>query len=149
MKRGITGFWASIDKPPTEHTEAELNTVVHTIAHLTNSRLLKEYEAPTTVSTYRVYTLERNGQMYYVCLHQFEYVCVVASYVAPHQVQWIDDPLVQQVIDSLPRWEYWTVEQLERPMKDDWLQPLSKVEREQVNYWKPTTIGELLFNDWD
>ncbi|MEW2386522.1 hypothetical protein AB0873_31335 [Micromonospora sp. NPDC047707] len=42
-----------------------------------------------------------------------------------------------------------TVEQLRTPLAQVDLSALAPYERDQVNYWKPTTVGELLFNFWD
>ncbi|RAN91985.1 hypothetical protein GAR05_06549 [Micromonospora saelicesensis] len=42
-----------------------------------------------------------------------------------------------------------TAEQLQIPLSQVDLSALSPHEHDQVNYWKPTTVGELLFNFWD
>lgn len=38
---------------------------------------------------------------------------------------------------------------LNRALTADHLSTLSKAELEQITYWKPETIGEVIFNNWD
>jgi hypothetical protein len=42
-----------------------------------------------------------------------------------------------------------TCEELSRKIEKSDLEPLDRIEREQIKYWKPQTIGELAFNWWD
>jgi len=42
-----------------------------------------------------------------------------------------------------------TVEQLRTPLAHIDLTALGRHEHDQINYWKPNTLGELLFNFWD
>ena len=38
---------------------------------------------------------------------------------------------------------------LATPISDDATTKLSVAEREQIRYWNPTTLGEVVFNNWD
>lgn len=38
---------------------------------------------------------------------------------------------------------------LQQPITADELARLSPTEIEQVNYWKPTSLGQIIFNAWD
>jgi hypothetical protein len=42
-----------------------------------------------------------------------------------------------------------TVDQLQIPLSQVDLSALDPHEHDQIDYWKPTTVGELLFNFWD
>jgi hypothetical protein len=42
-----------------------------------------------------------------------------------------------------------TVQELHTPAAVVDLSELSRAERDQINYWKPATLGDLLFNFWD
>lgn len=42
-----------------------------------------------------------------------------------------------------------TCEELSRKIEKSDLEQLDRIEREQIKYWKPQTIGELAFNWWD
>jgi hypothetical protein len=42
-----------------------------------------------------------------------------------------------------------TAHQLSTPLTQTDLSDLHSSEHEQINYWRPRTVGELLFNFWD
>ncbi|PWU51621.1 hypothetical protein DLJ47_21025 [Micromonospora sp. S4605] len=52
-------------------------------------------------------------------------------------------------ITNLTDAQFLTVEQLRAPLAQVDLSALDPHEHDQINYWKPTTVGELLFNFWD
>jgi hypothetical protein len=66
-------------------------------------------------------------------------------------------PIAPHVIDSLldPNrvgevgWRLLSGQDAERPLSPGSLVKLAQSEVEQVRYWKPATIGEVLFNHWD
>jgi hypothetical protein len=48
--------------------------------------------------------------------------------------------------------DYYTVltkEYLDTPISLKHLSTLSKAELKQISYWKPLTVGEVIFNHWD
>lgn len=42
-----------------------------------------------------------------------------------------------------------TLEELEKELTDLYVQELSEVEREQIKFWSPKTVGEIIFNTWE
>lgn len=42
-----------------------------------------------------------------------------------------------------------TVEDLDKIIEEHYLEQLSEVERQQVAFWKPERLGEVIFNAWD
>lgn len=41
------------------------------------------------------------------------------------------------------------IEELRRPVTDNDYLALSSADREQAKYWRPNTVGEIIFNFWD
>lgn len=47
---------------------------------------------------------------------------------------------------------YYTVlskKELNQPIREEYLINLAKAELEQLSYWNPKTVGEIIFNFWD
>jgi hypothetical protein len=48
-----------------------------------------------------------------------------------------------------PYYTVFTKDYLDTPISSEHLTALSKAELNQVSYWKPRTVGEVIFNHWD
>jgi hypothetical protein len=64
-------------------------------------------------------------------------------------VAFVDRPDLAAAITNLTDAEVLPVDQLRTPLSKVDLSALDSHEHDQINYWKPTTVGELLFNFWD
>jgi hypothetical protein len=58
-------------------------------------------------------------------------------------------PIAARINDLFPHVTIATCEELSRKIEKSDLELLDRVEREQIKFWKPQTIGELAFNWWD
>ncbi|MGW3606387.1 hypothetical protein [Micromonospora sp. NPDC005161] len=61
----------------------------------------------------------------------------------------VDHPDLAAAITNLTDVQVLTVDQLQAPLAQLDLSALGPDEHHQILYWKPTTLGELLFNFWD
>lgn len=61
----------------------------------------------------------------------------------------IDHPDLAATLTTLTDDRILTVEQLQTPLTHVDLSALDPDEHDQIDYWKPSTVGELLFNFWD
>ncbi|MEV6817103.1 hypothetical protein [Micromonospora sp. NPDC051296] len=64
-------------------------------------------------------------------------------------ITFVDHPDLAAAITTLTDAQVLTVEQLRTPLSQVDLSALDPGEHDQISYWKPTTVGELLFNFWD
>ncbi|RGC70869.1 hypothetical protein C5N14_00005 [Micromonospora sp. MW-13] len=64
-------------------------------------------------------------------------------------ITFVDHPDLAAAIISLTDTQVLTVDQLRTPLSQVDLSALAPGEHDQISYWKPTTVGELLFNFWD
>ncbi|TYB95463.1 hypothetical protein FXF53_24360 [Micromonospora sp. WP24] len=64
-------------------------------------------------------------------------------------VAFVDHPDLAVAITNLTDAQVLTVEQLRTPLSQVDLSALDPYEHDQITYWKPTSVGELLFNFWD
>ncbi|MEV1331659.1 hypothetical protein AB0J20_19040 [Micromonospora costi] len=64
-------------------------------------------------------------------------------------ITFIDHPNLAAALTNLTDAQALTVDQLQTPLAHVDLSALDRAEHGQIDYWKPTTVGELLFNFWD
>ncbi|MFG1839570.1 hypothetical protein ACGFH8_14155 [Micromonospora sp. NPDC049175] len=61
----------------------------------------------------------------------------------------VDHPGLAAALTDLTDAQALTVDQLQTPLAQVDLSALDRAEHDQIGYWKPTTVGELMFNFWD
>ncbi|KAB1100218.1 hypothetical protein F6X54_32120 [Micromonospora aurantiaca] len=76
------------------------------------------------------------------------------AFARPHAngdvtVTFVDHPDLAAAITHLTDAQVLTVNQLQTPLAQIDLSLLDPGEHHQIDYWKPITLGELLFNSWD
>ncbi|WP_320069258.1 hypothetical protein [Micromonospora sp. RTGN7] len=64
-------------------------------------------------------------------------------------ITFVDHPALAAAITNLTDAPVLTGVQLRAPLSQVDLSALDSHEHDQIGYWKPTTVGELLFNFWD
>ncbi|MEU4770868.1 hypothetical protein [Micromonospora sp. NPDC023644] len=64
-------------------------------------------------------------------------------------VTFVDHPDLAAALTTRTDAQSLTAEQLQTALSQVDLNALSPHEHDQIDYWKPTTVGELLFNFWD
>ncbi|MEQ4300807.1 hypothetical protein ABNF97_05330 [Plantactinospora sp. B6F1] len=64
-------------------------------------------------------------------------------------VTFVDHPDLAVALTNLTDAQALTIDQLQTPLTQIDLSALDSAEHDQIGYWKPTTVGELLFNFWD
>ncbi|MBQ0140844.1 MAG: hypothetical protein KBT36_16335 [Kurthia sp.] len=42
-----------------------------------------------------------------------------------------------------------SLEELQEKLREEHLEQLSEVERQQITFWAPQNVGEIIFNTWD
>jgi hypothetical protein len=60
-----------------------------------------------------------------------------------------DDPDLAAVIQEVSDLRILTTAELGQPLSRADLADLDQTEHQQIKYWKPDTIGQLMFNFWD
>lgn len=66
-----------------------------------------------------------------------------------HALRFTDRPELAAAIQTVSDLQILTTEQLNAPLSTADLSALGAGEHEQITYWRPHTVGELLFNYWD
>lgn len=64
-------------------------------------------------------------------------------------VTFVDHPGLAAVLDTLTDAQVLPADELQTPLSQADLTALDRVELDQIRYWTPATVGELMFNFWD
>jgi hypothetical protein len=64
-------------------------------------------------------------------------------------LRFVDCGQLAGVFEEMGGYEMVSRDELERPVRPAELCHLSSAEMEQVKYWKPTRVGDIVFNYWD
>ena len=144
LPRGITGFWNGNTAPPFLDGKA-FRQMCYSIA-MENGGVVTEVDTDTAARNFYSAKLSRYDQSVFI-LQNIHY-----PYIAFAQ----RDASSRFVLIAPPEW----LQLPEGPMRflspselnQDWrglCGELSPEELEQIRYWNPQTVGEIIFNTWD
>lgn len=145
LSKGITGFWGKNTAPPSVLGAKAFRQMCHTLAR-ENGAAVPEINMDITARNFYFARIQKYDDTILILQN------VHSSYAAFAQ----QDALGRLVFVQQPAWFrfpeghgcFLHVDELEQ----DWRSlcgELSPKEQEQICYWKPQTVGELLFNTWD
>lgn len=145
LPRGITGFWSVDTEAPPVLEENAFCRMCHMLARENGGTAMEVdtdrgaknfYSARICRYDDAIYILQ-NAHYLYAAFAQRD---ASGGFVVTDQPEWLRLPE-----NSL---RFLSAEELNR----DWqglCGELSPEEREQIRYWKPQTVGDILFNTWD
>lgn len=145
LPRGITGFWSVNTEPPPFLDAKAFCQLCHALA-LESGGVVTEVDTDTATRNFYSAKLSRYDQSIFI-LQNIHY-----PYIAFAQ----RDAASRFVLISPPDW----LQLLDDPVRvlsptelnQDWrglCGELSPEELEQIRYWNPQTVGEIIFSTWD
>lgn len=147
LQPGATGFHA----PPGDQADLGAFTAVcHHAARAVGATVTGVTPAGVTPSFHRADIADAR-QHVAVLRHAALPVIAFARPLADGDVTptFVDRPALAAAVTGLTDARVLTVAQLRTPLSQVDLSALDPAERDQIGYWKPATVGELLFNFWD
>ena len=142
LKRGITGFF-DVDIL-VENDYKTFKQVCHCIQmNTTNFNLLDIYRPNST--NYFYANFNTNGQDFYILLNKFYPIVAFTNELTFMDKVFIN---VSKKPVYLMNYDIVNADILNSPFIDI-ENDLSKVELEQIKYYNPTSIGNIIFNEWD
>ena len=145
LSKGITGFWGVDTAPPPYLDEKAFRQMCYSIAR----------ENSGTVTELDTDTAPRN--FYSAQIRQYDAVVFILQNIHyPYAAFAQRDAFGGFVLTSQPEWfrlltgpvHFLSLAELNQ----DWHNlcgALSPEELEQIRYWRPQTVGEIIFNTWD
>ena len=145
LPRGITGFWSINSAPPPLLDEKAFRQMCYTLA-LKNGGTVSEVDTDTTAKNFYFAKLSRYNQSVFI-LQNIHYPYIVfaqrdasGGFILTSQPEWLQLP------EGSVR--FLSPSELTRDWHD-LCGELSPEELEQIRYWNPQTVGEIVFNTWD
>lgn len=145
LQRGITGFWSVNTEPPPFLDEKAFHRTCHALARK-NGGVVTEVVTDTATRNFYSAKLSRYDQSVFVLQNvHYPYVAFAQRDTSGGLI-WISQPEWLQLPED-------SVRVLSpNELNQDWrglCGELSPEELEQIRYWNPQTVGEIVFNTWD
>ncbi len=148
LSSGITGFFNSkINKPP-QVDEKQFKQLCFAFVLDNKGRIIK-FHSSQNVTNFYYAQVEIRGIGFYILLNKHYPYLAFASVIELENIQFIDIP-----VSSNPFAPFYKV--LDTYNLNLSIEPflqgentLNSAELKQISYWKPKTMGQVIFNYWD
>lgn len=143
LEKGITGFFDARDGYLEESAFSEFKKYCYgfkvqgwDLADICNLDHISYYYAWWNVDGQKIYILQNKFYSYLAFTEELQQNEKV--FIAPPNS--FQDPLYGKILSA---------EVLNDPWEEKKMHHLSNAELEQIRYWKPGSIGNIIFNEWD
>jgi hypothetical protein len=121
----------------------------HQVARQTDSTVVGTVPAGVTPSFHTVVLSYDDARVAVLC-HVGLPVVALAEPLSPGKfaLSFVDRGVLADAFTDVAAFRMMTVQELHTPTALVDLSELSGAEHDQINYWKPATLGDLLFNFW-
>ena len=145
LPRRITGFWAGKTEPPPSLDEKAFRRMCHTLAR-ENGGTVTEVDTDTTARNFFFAEIRKRGTSVFLLQNSHYPYAAFAQRDAAGEFVLVRQPEYVRIPEGLAH--FLSLAELNQ----DWrglCGELSPEEREQICYWRPRTVGEMIFNTWD
>ena len=145
LPKGITGFWSVKTGAPPFLDERAFRRMCHALAR-ENGGAVTEVDTDTAVRNFYSAKLSRYDQSVFLLQNIHYPYAAFARRDTSGGFIWISQPEWLQLPEGSVR--FLSPSELIRDWHD-LCGELSPEELEQIRYWNPQTVGEIVFNTWD
>ncbi|SFB14062.1 MULTISPECIES: hypothetical protein [unclassified Bacillus (in: firmicutes)] len=155
LLNGVTGFFDEKNKPPNLQDSKLFKQVCYHVVNKLDGKLVG-FKLPHTTANFHHATIRISEKVTHLLLNPYYNFLALASSVSFEQIVFIDDSLLNKefmdyfrVLSSAELNMSLSVMQRAGKFVLDHLNELNTFELQQIAYWKPETVGEVIFNQWD
>lgn len=148
LPNGVTGFYnAEANKPPKVEEKQFKQLCFDTVFR--NGGKVVCFHTPQCTTNFYYAQVEILGNRLYILLNAHYPYLAFASAVEFGDIQFIDNSFLYE--QFAPFYQVFSTVELNSPVNQDMLKKadLNRAELDQLVYWKPETIGQIIFNYWD
>ena len=146
---GVTGFWMVDQDEPPKVARTDVTAAMRAVALSVGWQVLETRWAEHT--SFHETRMAGDDQRLSI-LFNISYPLVAFSEPTKTGDMHIDfkdhQPLAQAVLHAT-KFRPLAIAELMRPLQQADLSGLNEAEHQQIDYWQPATIGEVIFNFWD
>lgn len=153
LLNGITGFFDKIDDPIKMVDGDQFKKDCYAISYLLNGKVICFLEPEFPSSFYKC-EVELNNKQLYVLLNAHYPFVAFASVVDFGNIEFVDVQELAGVFSE--QFQVLTNEDVNQPLRYGTKQnvllnenQLNQSEIQQIAHWKPKTVGEVIYNQWD
>ncbi|MCD2254844.1 hypothetical protein [Listeria marthii] len=148
LPNGVTGFYNSEANKPPNIEEKQFKQLCFDIVSCNGGKVLG-FNTPQSPANFYYAQVEVSGNSLYILLNAHYPYLTFASAIELGDINFIENPFLYeqfapfyQIIGAV---ELNSSFNQSRVKKSD----LNSAELEQLAYWKPETVGQIIFNYWD
>ena len=151
LQRGTTGFRHYKDAALPTVDLRESRAVFHAVARAVSATVIHNpRRSPNTECSFADALLELADQRVAVLQNCFHPIIAFATESnLDGNPEFIDHVELTRAYSAHPEFAILSVETLTRYPTAEMLADLAPAEIEQFNYWKPSRLGDVIFNHWD
>ncbi|MBQ4898761.1 hypothetical protein KB559_07920 [Paenibacillus sp. Marseille-P2973] len=144
MKPGVTGF---LEEELSKQEIKDFEAYLYHAIRCENGKLIKT-ELLINNRNFYTYQIEMRTRVFHILLHSIFPFVAFASVVDYSGIVFMDAP---EQVKTILRESYKVLETklLNQALTREDTRTLGRHEQEMIKYWKPETIGEVIFNYWD
>lgn len=148
LPNGVTGFSDSEANKPPKVDGKQFKQLCFDLAARNGGKVIEFYTPQYQANFYHA-QVEVLGNVFYILLNEHYPYLTFASLIEPGNIKFIDKPSLNEQFSPFYR-VIGTVE-LNVPFHQTMVKKteLNTAELEQLAYWKPETVGQIIFNFWD
>jgi hypothetical protein len=155
LPNGITGFYNLKKNQPPKVDGKQFKQLCFAIITRNGGKVLEFKEPQYPMNFYDVEVKIFNKD-YHILLNEYYPYLVFASSVNCGKIIYVDEPQLSR--DFIPYYKVLSVSVLNKPLNIKETNgmivlennnKLNSAELDQISYWKPKTIGDIVYNFWD
>jgi len=154
LRQGITGFWHAKGPSLPGCDVSTFRTHCFAAARRAGGKIRRnDRRSDAVAANFTFEVIELSGGPVAVLLNL--HFPVIGFAVAPAggshggPIEFVDHDLLAESLSAADKYEVLSRAALECALSQQEVQLLSSVEIEQVQYWKPVRVGDVVFNFWD
>ena len=147
LARGITGFWTHGDDPPPAVDFLRFKSACFAATRELGWQVTAIKTAGVTPN-FHAAQLHGSTPLWAICNNAHPIVGLLTRPPSPGSLAWGDQPALARGFEAAG-FTVASATSLARSAESADLSALDPAEIEQVRYWSPSTIGEVIFHWWD
>ncbi|MGG2027450.1 hypothetical protein AB1282_17270 [Gottfriedia sp. S16(2024)] len=145
LLNGITGFYEKQNVPPKTDGK-QFEKLCFSIINQYKGTILN-FQEPQVATNFFAMEVNVSNKHSYILLNAHYPFSAFASAVNFGEINFIDVPQIKEELS--PYYKVLCTKELNEPLLFNSSNELNRAELNQIAYWKPERIGEVLFNHWD
>ena len=148
LPNGVTGFYRVEDSEPRSLNGKQFKQLCFDFVSRIRGRVIS-ISPPQYPANFYCAQVEISKELIYILLNEHYPYLTFASSVELGDIKFIDVPALHALFDSFYQVTGTAVLNTSVDQSSLLKLELNSAELEQIAYWKPETIGQIIFNHWD